>query len=115
LSADPLSVEKTQADDPVSAMSQRYKPFTEALVERGKMRESEVVRAERLALQTDETRFPALLLKLGILSERDTAEILSGVSGKPLINPDDFPEASPLPEHVSARFLKEKPAVLSPL
>ena len=109
--ADPSTVEKTQADDPVSAMSQRYKPFTEALVERGKMRESEVIRAERLALQTDETRFPALLLKLGILSERDTAEILSAVSGKPLTNPDEFPESSPLPEQVSARFLKENHVV----
>lgn len=92
-------------------MSQRYKPFSEALIQRGKMRESEVIRAERLALQTDETRLPALLLKLGILSERDTAEILAAVSGKTLTSPDDFPETSPLPERVSARFLKENHVV----
>lgn len=92
-------------------MVSRYRPFTQALVERGKLRESEIVRAERLALQTDEAKIPALLLKLGLVSERDVAEILSAVSGAPLANPEDYPDTSPLPEHVAPRFLKENHVV----
>jgi hypothetical protein len=34
-------------------------------VARGKLRETEVIRAQRLAAQTDETHIPALLVKLG--------------------------------------------------
>lgn len=71
------------------------------------MRESEVIRAHRLALQTDDPRIPALLVKLGIISERDTAEILADVSGVALVAPEDYPETSPLPETISIRFLKE--------
>jgi general secretion pathway protein E len=107
LSADPTSVDTTEIDDPASPLPQRYKPFTTALIARGKMRESEVLRAARLALQTDEARLPALLLKLGILSERDVAEIMASVSETPLANPEDYPEVSPLPESISPRFLRE--------
>lgn len=107
MSADPTSVDTTEIDDPASPLPQRYKPFTNALIARGKMRESEVLRAARLALQTDETRLPALLLKLGILSERDVAEILASVSETPLASPEDYPEVSPLPESISPRFLRE--------
>lgn len=92
-------------------MVSRYRPFTQALVERGKLRETEIVRAERLAIQTDEAKIPALLLKLGLVSERDVAEILSAVSGAPLANPEDYPDTSPLPEHVAPRFLKENHVV----
>ena len=35
----------------------------------------------------------------------------AGASGKPLTNPDEFPESSPLPEQISARFLKENHVV----
>ncbi|MGZ8244270.1 type II secretion system ATPase GspE, partial [Methylomagnum sp.] len=84
-----------------------YERFGQELVARGKIREAEVVRARRLAAQTDDSRIPALLLKLGLVAERDAAEILADVSGLPLVGPEDFPDASPLPETVSTRFLKE--------
>ncbi|WP_460027089.1 type II secretion system ATPase GspE [Methyloparacoccus murrellii] len=77
------------------------------MVARGKLRETEIIRAQRLATQTDESRIPALLVKLGVVSERDTAEILADVSGCPLVTPDDYPDTSPLPETISVRFLKE--------
>jgi general secretion pathway protein E len=97
------------APGPVPALP--YDRFGQALVARGKIREAEIVRAKRLAAQTDETRIPALLMKLGVVSERDTAEILAEVSGAPLVAPADYPETSPLPESVSTRFLKENHAV----
>jgi general secretion pathway protein E len=93
------------APEPAPALP--YDRFGQELVARGKVREAEIVRARRLAAQTDETRIPALLVKLGVVSERDTAEILAEVSGAPLVAADDYPETSPLPETVSTRFLKE--------
>lgn len=84
-----------------------YDRFGQELVARGKIREAEIIRTRRLAAQTDEPRIPALLLKLGLVSERDTAEVLAAVSGLPLVGPADFPETSPLPETISPRFLKE--------
>lgn len=103
MSANPL------ADTPVTASSPppRYLAFTQELVARGKMRETEITRAERLAAQTDETRIPALLVKLGILSERDSAEVLAAVTALPLVQADDYPDTSPLPDTISMRFLKE--------
>ena len=103
MSANPL------ADTPVIASSPlpRYLAFTQELVARGKMRETEITRAERLAAQTDETRIPALLVKLGILSERDSAEVLAAVTALPLVQADDYPDTSPLPDTISMRFLKE--------
>ena len=100
--------ENLSADTPEdSAPVPTYRAFSRELVARGKLRESEIIRAERLAAQTDESRIPALLVKLGVLSERDTAEILAEVSGCPLVAPEEYPESSPLPETISIRFLKE--------
>ena len=90
-----------------AAPEPRYQRFAQELVTRGKLRETEVIRAQRLAVQTDETHIPALLVKLGVVSERDTAEILAEVSGLPLVAPEEYPDSSPLPETVSIRFLKE--------
>ena len=85
----------------------RYHRFAQELVVRGKLREAEINRAQKLAAQTDDARIPEMLVKLGVVSERDTAEILADVSGCPLVVPDDYPDSSPLPETVSIRFLKE--------
>jgi general secretion pathway protein E len=84
-----------------------YERYTRELVTRGKLREAEISRARRLAAQTDDQPIPALLVKLGLVSERDTAEILADVSGLPLVAPEDYPEASPLPDTLAIRFLKE--------
>lgn len=107
MAAEPSEIVPPEADTQIHPQLRRYKPFTQALIDKGKMRESEVTRAERLALQTNETKIPALFLKLGLISERDTAEILSEVSGFPVASPDDYPEDSPFPESIAARFLKE--------
>ncbi|MDD5037381.1 MAG: ATPase, T2SS/T4P/T4SS family, partial [Methylococcaceae bacterium] len=73
----------------------------------GKAREAEINRARRLAAQTDDQPLPALLVKLGIVSERDVTDALVEVSGLPLVVAADYPETSPLPETVAIRFLKE--------
>ncbi len=105
LSAQPASVETTPTIEipPID----NYGLFAESLVRKGKAREAEINRARRLAAQTDDQPLPALLMKLGIVSERDIAEALAEVSGLPLVGTSDYPEASPLPETVATRFLKE--------
>ena len=111
LASVPADIETPAGEDQNLPLVPRYRPFTKALVERGKLRETEVIRAERLAVQTGETKIPALLLKLGLISERDTAEILSSVSGAPLAAPEDYPDTSPFPEGIAPRFLKENHVV----
>ena len=111
MAADPQEFESLDPDSNIHPHLRRYRSFTKALIDKGKMRESEIVRAERLAIQTNETKIPALLLKLGLVSERDTAEILSEVSGYGLSTPEDYPETSPLPETIAPRFLKENHVV----
>nr|WP_240342584.1 type II secretion system ATPase GspE [Methylococcus sp. EFPC2] len=68
-------------------------------------------RARRLSAQTDDQPLPALLVKLGVVSERDAADALAEVSQLPLVAATDYPEASPLPETVATRFLKENRVV----
>jgi general secretion pathway protein E len=84
-----------------------YTDFADNLIRKGKARETEINRTRRLAAQTDDQPLPALLVKLGVVSERDAAEALAEVSGLPLVAAGDYPEASPLPEEVAPRFLKE--------
>ncbi|NJD07427.1 MAG: type II secretion system protein GspE [Methylococcaceae bacterium] len=85
-----------------------YALFADSLVRKGKARDSEINRTRRLAAQTDDQPLPALLLKLGVVSERDAAESLKEISDLPLVAATDYPESSPLPETVAIRFLKEK-------
>ncbi len=94
-----------------SIVENPYQRFADELVRRGKVREAEIHRAKRLAAQADEQKLPALLAKLGIVSERDTAEILAAVASLPLVSPADYPDTSPLPDTVAIRFLKENHVV----
>ena len=88
-----------------------YTLFADWLTGKGKAREAEINRAKRLAAQTEDQSLPALLVKLGVVSERDAAEALVEVSGLPLVAASDYPETSPLPETVATRFLKENHVV----
>ncbi|MGI9212406.1 MAG: type II secretion system ATPase GspE [Methylococcaceae bacterium] len=97
------------SDIPVStpAPEYPYQRFSSELVSRGKIREQEVHRARLLGAKAGDQKLPALLIRLGLVSERDAAEVLAEVSGIPLVSPQDFPDVSPLPDHWAARFLKE--------
>ncbi len=76
----------------------------EALVASGKLSQAGLDRALRLASPGGE-RFLALLSKLGLVSERDVAEILAARLGLPLAGPDDFPDVPPF-EELGANFLR---------
>ncbi len=88
-----------------------YTRFAECLVTKGKAREAEIGRTRRLSAQTDDQPLPGLLVKLGVVSERDVADALVETSGLPPVVAGEYPDSSPLPETVATRFLKENRVV----
>ena len=80
------------------------------LVERGRLKEEDLARAERLLAEAPETRLTALLARLGLVSERDLAEAWSETLGLPLLSAKDAPDAPP-ETALSMRFMKQYHAV----
>ncbi|MCH9696619.1 MAG: type II secretion system ATPase GspE [Gammaproteobacteria bacterium] len=91
--------ELTESDDP-------YKLFADLLVKQGKLGKTELRRAERLTAQSQQDKLPALLLKLGMVAERDVTSALAEVSGLPLVEKTDYPEIPTLENSISPRFMK---------
>jgi general secretion pathway protein E len=82
------------------------------LIARGKLRDTDLARVARVqAGQQQREHLSRLIVKLGMVSERDTAEALSGLLELPLTQTVDYPDLSVLNGEVSARFLKENLAV----
>ena len=69
MAAETLNLPSIETSEESSPPVPRYQRFAQELVIRGKLREPEIIRAQKLGAQTDEPRIPALLLKLGLLSE----------------------------------------------
>jgi general secretion pathway protein E len=86
------------------------KQLGELLVTRGKLAESDLRRAQRLQ-ETSDDKLQAVLLKLGVVSERDLAEALTDLLGLTLVKADDYPVIPVLEDTVSARFLKDSQIV----
>jgi general secretion pathway protein E len=107
----PPSPSNSSVVQPLPPALDPYTSFADWLTGKGKAREAEINRARRLAAQTEDQSLPALLVKLGVVSERDAAEALAEVSGLPLVAASDYPETSPLPDMVATRFLKENHVV----
>ena len=84
-----------------------YAPLNEFLVQGGTVKPHELAKAKRLSAQGDNTPLPRLLVKVGLVSERDMAEALASLSERPLVDANAYPMVSPLPEGISPRFLKE--------
>jgi general secretion pathway protein E len=78
----------------------------ELLVRQGKLSRENLTRASTLGQRSGE-RLDSLLVKLGMVSERDMAEALATFYDAPLVRPDDYPAVPVLDEQrISARFLK---------
>jgi general secretion pathway protein E len=97
----------------VNAISTHPQPADErivaALLEKGSLKEADLTRARKLQ---DETGGDVLdlLLRLGLVSERDHAETCAGVMGLPLLNLKQLPELPPeLPPQAQLplRFAKQ--------
>lgn len=77
------------------------------LVAKGKLKQLDLDRALRLQESSDGERIGALLLRLGVVSERDFAEALAEQQGLEMIQSDQFPDLPILEDKVEVRFLKE--------
>lgn len=84
----------------------QYEIFANLLVERGKLSQNELRRAQRLTAQSEQEKLPALLLKLGMVAERDVTEVLAEVTGLPMVEKADYPDLPPLEDSISPRFMK---------
>ena len=78
----------------------------ELLVEHQKLADADLQRARRVRESTGEN-LDTLLVKLGLVSERDLAEAVAARLDLPLIKPADYPEMPVTNGGISARFLKE--------
>ncbi|MCU0838026.1 MAG: type II secretion system ATPase GspE [Rhodospirillales bacterium] len=81
----------------------------ERLVERGKVDAAAVDRARRVAGERQALHL--ILVKLGLVDEKDVAEALAQVLHLPLVAAADFPEEPVLDNAVSLKFLKEARAL----
>jgi len=80
--------------------------IADALVARGRLKEADLARARKL-LEESGGQLPSLLVRLGLVSERDFAEAAAEVMGLPLVATRDLPESAPAEVQVSVRFLKQ--------
>ena len=78
----------------------------ELLLKKGRLKESDLVRAKRLFEEGNEASLTALLARLGLASERDVAEATGEVLGIALMAIKDAPEMPPADVNLSMRFLK---------
>ena len=89
------------------------KTLCEYLVDAGKLDHGNVERAYRLQLEQEQWEpIGSILVKLGLVSERDVAESLSAQLGLPLIKRQDFPDELPIDENISHKFLKENRSLI---
>jgi len=79
--------------------------LAQRLIHLGKLDRAALDRAIRLQNGSDE-RLEALLVKLGLASEKDVAEALAGELGLAVVAPSDYPDAPVLEDKFTAKFLK---------
>lgn len=106
-------LEKTIPVTPVPEDESLPQDFEEklgqCLIDRGKLRVNEFRHARRLAAE-EGIRFSVMLIRLGLISERDMAEAFSALLDLPLLAASDY-ETGELSNPISLRFLKESRAV----
>ncbi len=96
----------------VEPLSARHR-LGELLVDAGKLDAGALERALRLQReQRSSERIGAILVKLGLVSERDVAECLADQMGLDLVTKKDFPEELPADDQISAKFLRDRKALV---
>ena len=75
-----------------------------ALAARGRLKDIDLARAQRLQAEAGGS-LCSLLVRLGLVSERDMAEAAAEVLGLPLVSARDCPDAPPENVALSLRFV----------
>ena len=88
-------------------------PLCGLLVDAGKLEMADVDRSLRLQReQEDWERIGSILVKLGLVSERDVAESLAGQLGLDLVDKVDYPDEVPGNGEIAQRFLKKNKTLI---
>ena len=95
------------AADPVIAAEAA---LVQWLQEHGKLGVGDLARARKLAEDSGDP-LRSLLVRLGLISDRDMAQALCAVLGLDLVTPEEYPEQPIAEELCSLRFLKDARAV----
>ncbi len=80
------------------------------LLGRGRLKDADLARAQRLQAEAGGS-LGSLLVRLGLVSERDMAEAASEVLGLPLMASKECPDAAPENLPLTLRFLKQQAVV----
>jgi len=80
------------------------------LLEHQRLRETDLHKAQQYQQQHG-GQLITLLVRLGLVSERDVAEAQARLLQLPLLDSKDYPEAAPELEHVSVRYMKHSQLV----
>ena len=81
------------------------------LLQQGHCDQRTLDRAHRVAAETEQ-RVDAILIQLGLVSERGLAEAYASMLGVPVASPDRYPLLEPvLPDRLSPGFLRHARAV----
>ena len=81
-----------------------------ALIDKGRLKEADLVRAQRVQEETG-GELLALIARLGLVSERDHAETCADVLGLPLLAVKELPDLPPEGLDLSLKFMKQFAAV----
>ncbi len=92
-----------------TAETTRERPVDEVcehLIEAGRLKSADLKRAVAYRDQHG-GELVTLLVRLGLVSERDVADAESRLLDLPLVLQDDFPDEAPQPENLSVRYLQQ--------
>jgi len=96
-----------QAQEPTQiASGDMGERLSEYLVGEGKLRTPDLLKARRLIAEGADTGLVTLLMRLGLVSERDVAEGLAKLLDLRLLSAEDYPEDAPADTPIAIRFLK---------
>ncbi len=87
------------------------KRLGEILIERGKLDAANLELALRLQEADKRERIGAILIRTGMIAEREVVEALSAQMDMPVVAVTDYPELPVLEECASVRFIKEAKAL----
>jgi general secretion pathway protein E len=93
----------------VNASERFDDPLAEYFVRSGRLTAEGIARAREVQAPGD--RLPALLLRLGMVSEREMSEAQSVLTGVPIVGVDDYPALPLFDDRLSAKFLREARAL----
>ncbi len=94
----------------LSSLALSDEDLTQWLIGQGRLRPSDLERARRLS-EAQDLSIPAVLVRLGVCSERDLAQALATLSGLSLIEEADYPEFAVCVDGLPLVFLRQHQTV----